>query len=471
MGTVTDWIVALMGDLGSPGAGLLVALESIFPPIPSELILPLAGFAASRGDLNLAAAVAWTTLGSLVGAVVLYALGAKLGEDRLRAAARRIPLVRESDIDKVDAWFDRHGGKAVFFGRMVPGVRSLISIPAGVARMPVPRFVLLTLAGSLVWNALLIAAGYALGSRWEVVQTWVGRFQEVVIVLAVLAVVVVVVRRVRENRATAEPGRLVTAAGTAAAPVAPGPVVPARPGLLRLVAQDLRWAFRRPYGWLLGIGINLVLSLAYLVVVPLRGGTHRDWAVLVGTYFAVFVLADVTTTNVLGVDTERTRLRLLRGISLTRILVVKNLALLVIVGLPTLVATAVITVHDEPDYRLVLTLPGVLYPVLTWLGVGNLVSVLLPYWPVPLTTRWRERRVWSRTLRWLVCLGLPYALCVAVDPMSRLPRTVSHALRLPPGAELHGAELLTLGLLAWACFTAVAVVVAHRRGVPFDDLR
>ena len=204
MGTVTDWIVALMGDLGSPGAGLLVALESIFPPIPSELILPLAGFAASRGDLDLVAAVVWTTLGSLVGAVVLYALGAKVGEERLRAAARRIPLVRESDLDRVDAWFDRHGGKAVFFGRMVPGVRSLISVPAGVGRMPLPRFLLLTLAGSLVWNSLLIAAGYLLGARWEVVETGVGRFQEVVVVVAVLAVVVVVVRRVRERAATGQ---------------------------------------------------------------------------------------------------------------------------------------------------------------------------------------------------------------------------------------------------------------------------
>jgi len=207
MGPVTDWIVSLMGRLGSPGAGLLVALESIFPPIPSELILPLAGFAASRGDLDLIGAVLWTTLGSLVGALVLYLLGAKVGEDRLRAAARRIPLVRESDIDKVDDWFTRHGGKAVLFGRMVPGVRSLISIPAGVARMPVVRFALLTTAGSLVWNTLLILAGYGLGARWGVVQTWVGRFQDVLIVLAVVAVVVVVVRRVRENRAAAA-GRL-----------------------------------------------------------------------------------------------------------------------------------------------------------------------------------------------------------------------------------------------------------------------
>jgi membrane protein DedA with SNARE-associated domain len=194
-----------MGRLGSPGAGLLVALESIFPPIPSELILPLAGFAASRGDLDLVGAVLWTTLGSLLGALVLYALGVKVGEERLRAVARRIPLVRESDIDKVDGWFRRHGGKAVFFGRMVPGVRSLISIPAGVARMPLTRFVLLTAAGSLVWNSVLILAGYGLGSRWEVVQTWVGRFQWVVVVLAVLLLVVIVVRRVRESRATGRP--------------------------------------------------------------------------------------------------------------------------------------------------------------------------------------------------------------------------------------------------------------------------
>ncbi|WP_091077537.1 DedA family protein [Microlunatus sagamiharensis] len=205
MDGVTDWIVSLMNALGSPGAGLLVALESIFPPIPSELILPLAGFTASQGTLNVVAAVVWTTVGSLVGALVLYALGAKVGEERLRAVARRMPLVRESDIDTVDGWFERHGGKAVFFGRMVPGVRSLISIPAGVARMPVARFALLSSLGSLVWNTLLISAGYLLGSQWSVVETWVGRFQEVVVVLAVVAVAVVVVRRVRDHRRRAAP--------------------------------------------------------------------------------------------------------------------------------------------------------------------------------------------------------------------------------------------------------------------------
>jgi hypothetical protein len=257
----------------------------------------------------------------------------------------------------------------------------------------------------------------------------------------------------------------------AGAPVTTATTPYAHPGLVRLVRQDLRWAFRRPYGWLLGIGVNLLLSLAYLVVVPLRGGTHRDWAILVGTYFATFVLADVTTTNVLGVDVERTRLRLLRGLSLTRILVVKNLALMIIIGLPTLLATALITLHDEADYRLELTLPGVLYPVLTWLGVGNLASVLLPYWPVPLVTRWHERHVRGRTVRWLVCLGLPYALCVAVDPMSKLPRLVTRTFRLPPSHALHGVELLVLGLGIWALFTGAAVAVARRRGLPFDDLR
>lgn len=201
MGRVTDWIVSLMEALGSPGAGLLVALESVFPPVPSELVLPLAGFAASRGDLHLVAAIAWTTAGSVVGALVLYALGGWLGADRLRMVARRVPLVREQDLDRVDAWFERHGSTAVLLGRMVPGVRSLVSVPAGVSRMPVPRFVLLTLAGSLVWNTALISAGYALGARWEVVETWVGRFQEVVVVLALLLLAAVVVRRARERGA------------------------------------------------------------------------------------------------------------------------------------------------------------------------------------------------------------------------------------------------------------------------------
>lgn len=244
----------------------------------------------------------------------------------------------------------------------------------------------------------------------------------------------------------------------------------ARAGLGRMVAQDLRWAFQRPYGWLIGIVCNLVLSVAYLAIDPLRTGTHRDWAILVGTYFAVFILADVTSTNVLGVDAERTRLRLLRGVPLTKILLVKNLALLVIVGIPTLVVTAWITVNYEPGYRLTLTLPGVLYPTLLWLGVGNLVSVLLPYRPLPLRARWSQRRVWRPTTRWLFCLGLPYVLCLVVDPMTQLPRMLGQVLHLPPGPGLRGAEILVLALVFWGLLSALAVRLAHARSISLDDL-
>ncbi len=144
-----------MERLGAPGAGLLIALENIFPPLPSEVILPLAGFTASQGGFSLWAALFWTTAGSVFGALVLYAIGAALGMQRTVAIAARIPLIQTSDIDKTVAWFHKHGTKAVFFGRMLPVFRSLISIPAGIERMPLPIFLCLTLAGSLIWNTRL----------------------------------------------------------------------------------------------------------------------------------------------------------------------------------------------------------------------------------------------------------------------------------------------------------------------------
>ncbi len=236
-----------------------------------------------------------------------------------------------------------------------------------------------------------------------------------------------------------------------------------------MLGQDLRWAFTPPFGWLAGIGVNFLLSLLYVVWVPLTGDDHADWAILVGTYYAVFVLADVTTTNVLGVDTERTGLRLLRGVPLGEVLLVKNLALLLIVGLPMLVATGAIT-YAEPQHRLALTLPGVLYPMLTWLGVGNLVSVLLPYTPLPLALRWRQRRSAGRTAYWLFCLFLPYALCLAVDQMKRLPRLVTHVFALPSGDVIRGAQLVVLGVLAWAVGTFAAVAAARLRTIGSDDI-
>ncbi|MFI6832970.1 DedA family protein [Kribbella sp. NPDC050241] len=203
-GGVAGWAIDLMERLGAPGAGLAVALESLFPPLPSEVILPLAGFAASRGDLGLVSAIVFTTLGSIVGALALYGVGAGLGRDRTRAVARKLPLMKIEDVDKAETWFTRHGSKAVLIGRLVPVVRSLISVPAGVERMPVALFLVLTALGSLIWNSLLIVAGYQLGERWQVVESSVGVFQWVVIAAAVVAVVWFVVAKLRGRRSVSE---------------------------------------------------------------------------------------------------------------------------------------------------------------------------------------------------------------------------------------------------------------------------
>ncbi|QGK70807.1 DedA family protein [Allosaccharopolyspora coralli] len=202
-GGITAWVLAIMEVLGGPGAGLAVALENLFPPIPSELILPLAGFAASAGSMSLLGAILWTTTGSVVGAIALYYVGALLGPERTRAIAVKLPLVDATDLDRTEDWFTRHGTKAVFLGRMVPVFRSFISVPAGVKRMPMPVFVAFTAAGSLIWNTLLVLAGYFLGANWGVVESYVGVFQTFVIIAVVVAVTTFVARRLRRRRVDA----------------------------------------------------------------------------------------------------------------------------------------------------------------------------------------------------------------------------------------------------------------------------
>lgn len=201
MNAIAEWAVRLMETLGGPGAGLAIALENLFPPLPSEIILPLAGFTASRGGFGLAEALFWTTAGSVIGALTLYLLGFWFGRDRLRAVVDRMPLVKLTDVDRVEEWFGRHGAKTVFFGRMIPIFRSLISIPAGIERMPVALFLGLTAAGSLIWNTIFVLAGYFLGENWAVVETYAGVFQKIVIVAVAAAVVWFVVSRVRSRRA------------------------------------------------------------------------------------------------------------------------------------------------------------------------------------------------------------------------------------------------------------------------------
>jgi membrane protein DedA with SNARE-associated domain len=199
-GGLAGLAVDVMDALGGPGAALLVGIDNIFPPMPSELVLPLAGFAASQGTMSLFMAVFWTTLGSVAGAMLTYWLGAWLGRDRVRALIVRIPLMKESDFDRTERWFAKHGTKAVFFGRMVPLFRSLISLPAGVERMPILQFLSLTTLGSLIWNSGFVVAGYLLGANWQVVDEYAGIFQKVVIGVMAAAVAAFVIVRVRERK-------------------------------------------------------------------------------------------------------------------------------------------------------------------------------------------------------------------------------------------------------------------------------
>ncbi|MEV4008046.1 DedA family protein [Actinomadura sp. NPDC049753] len=206
-GGVAGWATDLMDKLGAPGAGLAIALENLFPPLPSEVILPLAGFASAQGRMSLVAAVAWTTAGSVAGALALYGIGALIGRDRIRAMVARLPLVKLDDLDRTEAWFARHGAKAVFFGRMIPIFRSLISVPAGVERMRMATFLVYTALGSLLWNTVFVLAGYGLGDNWRTVEEYVGVYSKAVVALVGLAALAfVAVRIVKSRRSAGRPG-------------------------------------------------------------------------------------------------------------------------------------------------------------------------------------------------------------------------------------------------------------------------
>lgn len=200
---LTGWVASVIEFIGEVGVGLLTALETVFPPIPSEVVLPLAGFLTRQGGLSLTGVMVAATLGSVLGATVLYALGVRLGNDRATALLARIPLLDLDDVRRASGWFDRHGRSAVFFGRLIPGVRSLISLPAGTNRMPLIQFLAYTTAGSLLWNGLLVGAGVWLGGRWDQVQQYADWLDRALIAALVLVVLVGVVRRVRKRRRAA----------------------------------------------------------------------------------------------------------------------------------------------------------------------------------------------------------------------------------------------------------------------------
>ncbi len=182
------WAATAVQTGGYPALGGLLVAENLFPPIPSEAILPLAGYFVSDGTLRFIPALLVATLGSVLGAVILYAVGRYGGRPLLERWGRVLRLDATA-LDRGDAWFDRYGAWVVLFGRVVPGVRSIVSIPAGAAEMALGRFVALTTLGSGVWNAALIGTGVALGDNWDAVEGVVGPISRVVVGVLALAVV------------------------------------------------------------------------------------------------------------------------------------------------------------------------------------------------------------------------------------------------------------------------------------------
>lgn len=198
---LTGWVATIIDSLGALGVAVLVALESIIPPIPSEIVLAMAGYLSSQGRFNVVLIVLAATAGSLVGALVLYWLGAALGEERLKRWLDHIPLVDRDDLEQADRWFERHGRWAVLIGRVVPVVRSLVSVPAGANRLPLGEFVLLTTLGSGVWNALIVGLGFALGTQWQQVDKYSSWFNYAIFAVFAVMIVSWAAKKIRRRRA------------------------------------------------------------------------------------------------------------------------------------------------------------------------------------------------------------------------------------------------------------------------------
>lgn len=192
-----------MEEFGYLGIFLMIALENLFPPIPSEIVLSFGGFMTTQSDLTVTGVVIASTLGAVVGAIALFYIGRLLDVERLeRIVERWGHLLRtdKEDIHKANAWFHRYGIWTVFFCRMVPIVRSLISIPAGMAKMNFPLFLLFTAVGSLIWNMVLVNLGAALGASWSKVLEYMSVYQDIVIVIVGALLIVGAVWFFRRNR-------------------------------------------------------------------------------------------------------------------------------------------------------------------------------------------------------------------------------------------------------------------------------
>lgn len=201
MNQISEWVLSIMAKFGYFGIVFAMFAENVFPPIPSEVIMPAAGFAASRGDLNLILVILAGTLGASLGALPLYYLGRIFDKERLIAVTEKYGkyvLVKPDDVASANEWFDKHGKTAVFFGRMVPGVRSLISIPAGMNNMPLLPFLVLTALGSSIWTAALTLAGYYLGQNYEVIEGVLAPYSKGFGILVVVIIIGWLIKRRRQ---------------------------------------------------------------------------------------------------------------------------------------------------------------------------------------------------------------------------------------------------------------------------------
>jgi len=184
--SLATWVQDVIEQLGYLGVALLVVLENVFPPIPSEIVLPFAGFVAQRGSDSVVLMILAATVGSVIGALIMYWIAAVIGDERLHAFTRRFGKwvqIREADLTRAEEWFDRHAVSAVLVGRCVPLIRSVVSIPAGFRRMKLVPYIAYTFLGSLAWNIALVGAGAILGENWERVEPVVATFQWIVIVV------------------------------------------------------------------------------------------------------------------------------------------------------------------------------------------------------------------------------------------------------------------------------------------------
>lgn len=196
------WVLELMTDFGEVGVGLALAIETIFPPVPSELILPVAGYLSHTGDMNFGLVMVFATIGSMLGGYFYYIAGAAFGRDRTRWLFEKLPLFEVKDFELAERVFSRWGAFAVLVGRCLPIVRSVISIPAGIERMPIWKFSLFTLIGSTVWNSIWVGLGFAFGPQIEpVLNRYSGLLSNIVLgIIAVLILWFVIARTIKAIR-------------------------------------------------------------------------------------------------------------------------------------------------------------------------------------------------------------------------------------------------------------------------------